>query len=374
MKSTWITLTVIILSTCLMLGCSSDKSDSYKVGIILSLTDRGATYGERSLRGIQLATDQLNATENFKDKPIELIIEDSESSGSGALTALRKLVSIDRVNVVIGMVLSDEVLTCAPFANKTKTIIFTPGAGSTKIREAGDYIFRNRESATLQAEIIAKACIEQYNFKEVAILHANAANGISYRDSFKKAIEDLNGKVAKIVGYNENKTDFRAEIEQLRESNAKAVYLAGHDTEMGMILKQSREVGYAPQYFASAGAVSKKLLEISKEAAEGMICATAPFNIESDEINVKGFVEAYTNKYGSAPDWIAANSYDAVKIIAGILTSGAETSDKIKDALYSVQQYNGVGGITTFDSYGDVVKPVDLVIITEGVFVRMGDN
>jgi branched-chain amino acid transport system substrate-binding protein len=151
----------------------------YRIGVVLSLTGRGATYGQRALHGMRLAVDELSATKSFRTRPIRLIVEDSRSSAPGALSAFRKLTDVDHVSVVIGFVLSDEVLTCAPVANERRVVLLSTAAGSDQIKDAGDYVFRNRESANLQAEAIAQACIEQFGFRKVAILHSNAAKNCS---------------------------------------------------------------------------------------------------------------------------------------------------------------------------------------------------
>lgn len=341
----------------------------YRIGVVLPLTGRAATYGERSLNGISLAADQLNSDAPFVDHPIKLIVEDSQSKATHAVSSFRKLVDIDNVPVVVGLLTSDEALSCAPIAEQTKTVLFSSGAASTKLKFAGDYIFRNRESTDLQAKAIAKACIEKSGKGGIAVLHANAANAVSYRDSFIKAVENIGGNVLGVVAFNEGKTDYRAEIEQLRALNPKAVYLAGYDTELGIILKQCKEVGFVVDFYASAGAVSKKLLEIAKEGAEGLVCATAPFEANSQDPHIKAFVSSFEERYGKSPDWLAANSYDAIQILADILKKGAKTADQIKEGLYATKYFPGVAGITTFDEYGEVIKPITIIIVKNGSFL-----
>lgn len=372
-KKIWggIALSIVIVVIAFAVINVRDHSQDleYRIGVVLPLTGRAATYGERALNGILLAADQLNSTMPFTDHPIKLIVEDSQSKATHAVSSFRKLVDIDNVPVVVGLLTSDEALSCAPVAEQTKTVLFSPGAASTKLKDAGDYIFRNRESTDLQAKAIAKACIEKSGKGGIAVLHANAANAVSYRDSFIKAVEDIGGNVLGVVAFNEGKTDYRAEIEQLRALNPKAVYLAGYDTELGIILKQCKEVGFAVDFYASAGAVSKKLLEIAKEGAEGLVCATAPFEANSRDPHIKAFVSSFEERYGKSPDWLAANSYDAIQILASILKKGAKTADQIKEGLYATKNFPGVAGITTFDEYGEVIKPITIVIVKNGSFL-----
>ena len=315
-----------------------------------------------------MAVDELNTTAFFQEHPLKLIIEDSQSSAPRALSAFKKLIEVDHVPVVVGFVLSDEVLTSAPVANDKKVVLLTTAAGSDKIKDAGDYVFRNRESGETQSEAIARACVEYFKCKDVAILHSTSANGVSYRDGFRKAIESLGGRVGVSIGYNEGKTDYRAEIEQLRAKSPRAVYMAGLDHEMGLILKQSKELGFAPQFFASAGAISSKLLEIAADGAEGLVCGSAPFNSESDDLRVRAFAEGFKRRFNETPDWIAANSYDAIYLLADLFKNGSATAEQLKTGLYGIKDFPGVGGRTTFDQNGEVTKPILLVVVKSGKF------
>lgn len=372
-KRSWIFLMVLFFSTIAIASCNSSKPADFKIGIVLSLTDRGATYGKRALNGMQLAVQEINKNEPFRTHPIKLIVEDSKSSASQALSSFKKLIDYDHIQVAVGFVLSDEVLTCAPVADEKRVVLLTTAAGSDKIKDAGDYIFRNRESASFQTEKIAAACVQRFGMKEIAILNSNSANGISYRDGFKAAVEKLGGKIITAVGYNEDKTDYHAEIEQLRAKAPNAAYLAGLDKEMGLILKQAKEVGFKTQFFASAGAISEKLLETASGAAEGLVCGSAPFNAESNDPRVNAFISAYKTSYGELPDFIAANSYDAIYMISDLFKKGANNGEQIKAGLYAIKDYPGVGGRTTFDSFGEVTKPIALVQVQNNKFVLMKD-
>lgn len=151
-----VVIAVMALAAC---GKRNQSPNEYRIGAVLALTDRGASYGNRARMGMELAAAELNAQPEFKNHPIVLKIEDSRSSAKDALSAFQKLIDLDHVPVAIGFVLSDEVLTCAPIANDRKIVLLTTAAGSDKIKDAGDYIFRNRESGSLQAEVIARACV-----------------------------------------------------------------------------------------------------------------------------------------------------------------------------------------------------------------------
>lgn len=355
-------------------GCSRapSKPEEYKVGVVLALTGRGATYGQDSLNGMQLAVDELNAEAKKSGEPqIHMIVEDSQSDGPKTVEAFRKLIDQEKIFVAVGFTLSDEALSAAPLAEQRKVVLFSPSASSDDLKNAGDYVFRNRESAAVQAEAVARAAVQRFGKKNIAVLHSNSANGISYRDAFVNAMVRLHHDVPEVVGYDEGKTDYSDVIEQLRAKNPDAVYLVGLDKELGLILKESNEMGFKPQFFGSSGAISPKLLETAGPAAEGLICGSAPFHPDSTDPRIAKFVKAYKERFGNDPEYFSATSYDAIRIVAEQMKAGALDSDTLKNRLYGIKNYNGIGGMTTFDQYGEVSKPIDLVQVKGGKFERI---
>ena len=61
---------------------------------------------------------------------------------------------------------------------------------------------------------------------------------------------------------------------------------------------------------------------------------------------------------------------DGIKILALVFEKYGHTSTQIKDGLYSIKNYSGVGGNLSFDEYGDVIKPVSFKTIKNGEFVK----
>jgi branched-chain amino acid transport system substrate-binding protein len=338
----------------------------FQVGVILSLSGKGAVYGERSKNGFLIAQQELNKNPFFINRNLELIIEDSKSNPSDALSAFNKLVSINRVPVVVGMVLSDEVLSCAETANKYKVVILTPGAGSTKITEAGEYIYRNRESAEIQASAIADACL-RLNKTKIAIFYSQASNGISYKDSFKKSFISKNGQIAGEESFNEGLNDYRPEIKRIMKFKSEGVYLAGLDREIALIIKQSLQIGYRTQFFASAGAVSPKLIEIAGPAAEGLITVSESFDPSDPNTINSPFVKLFKQQFNNEPEWVSANSYEALKIIGKLFENGCRTGEDFKNTLDTIK-FKSFNGTIKFDTNGDVQKSSRLIIIKNGQF------
>jgi len=127
-------------------------------------------------------------------------------------------------------------------------------------------------------------------------------------------------------------------------------------------------MGITVPFVGGNGFNSPKVIEIAKEAANGLIVATPWFG-DKDDPKVKAFVQKYEKAYGKKPDQFAAQAYDALGIMGEALKkAGQPDRDKLRDALAAIRNYNGVLGKFSFDNERDVVMDPVVLIIKDGKF------
>jgi branched-chain amino acid transport system substrate-binding protein len=330
-----------------------------RIGAVVPLTGSLAPYGEWTQNGLELARDGLNRTRGTSGQRIELLIEDSISSPKDAVSAFRKLITVDRVPVVIGFIGSSEALACAPIANETKTVLFSSGAASPDLTAAGDYVFRNRVSGTLEVNDLARYARQKLGIKTVAIVFINTDYGKSYQQLFAQEFLRLGGKVLHMDGFDQGETDFRSQIAKLKRiAGLQAVYLPVHTKEGASFLKQSREMGLKLQFLASNAIVSPDLFTIAGDAAQGLIYSEPAYDPQAMDEPTRLFEELYARRFGVHSEMFAANAYDALRIVVLAIDRGGYNSEGIKSQLYKVKDFQGVSGNTTLDKNGDVRKPI----------------
>ena len=96
-----------------------------------------------------------------------------------------------------------------------------------------------------------------------------------------------------------------------------------------------------------------------------------PYDIASDDVVVREFIAAYQAKYDELPDLTAADSYDALKMLALAISEVGEDPYAVKEYLLSIEDYHGGSGVLRFDENGDVEKPLLIKQIQNGKFVRI---
>ena len=367
MKKLWIGIgiaVVVILLAVFIVTQTKKEPEVIKIGAILPLTGGGAKYGEEAKNGIELAIEDL------KNSKIEVLYEDDQGTANGAVNAFNKLVESAKVPVIIGPMYSSTALAIAPLGQRKKVVIFSPSASSPDLTEAGDYFFRNWPSDIYEGNEMAKFAHDTLNLKTIAILSVNLDYGVGLTKVFEKVFKSLGGQILTTEYYDQGATDFRTQLSKIKSLNPEAIYLPGYYSEIGLILKQAKEIGIKTRFLSCVGFDNPKVLEIAGSAAEGVVFARPYYDPESEDPVIKSFVERFTQKYGVAPGIYAAHAYDALKIIAQAIEKGGYSADGIKEALYSISGFPGVTGSTSFDENGDVEKPIQIMKVMQGRFMR----
>ncbi|MFH1801950.1 MAG: penicillin-binding protein activator [archaeon] len=347
-------------------GNTISEKPTYKIGSPLELTGKYASFGEDLKNAMNLAVEEVNQEKPFN---LEIIYEDSQSDAKGSVTAARKLIDIDKVKILAGTMGSGNVLAMAPIAEENKVILFTPGASSAEITTAGDFVFRNRETSEAHGKGVAEFLVSK-GITKVAVLAGQASNSQSYKNFFIENFQDLGGEITSISDYNPESNDFRTEIAKAQATNAEAFYLAVNSgLDGGLIVKQAKEAGFEGTIMGSTGLETGEFLEAAGEAANGVYFTSPAFDLSNPK--VKEYNEKYSSRYEEQSSAFAANAYDAIKILSEAIDyCHGDNTECIRDFLYGLDNYPGIGGLTTFDSNGDVIKPVMIKTVKDNKIVR----
>lgn len=375
-KKMWVGIAVATVMVAVIVIISSVKKQDaavIRIGGVYALTGKVASFGRDVKNGVDLAVVQANESGGVNGRKLEVVGEDTESDPKKAVSAFTKLIALNEIPAAVGFITSSEALACAPVAEKSKVVMITPIASTPKLKDAGDYVFRTRESGLLQSYKVAEYVYKHTGAHQAAVLCENAANAVAYRDAFVTRFKELGGNVKASLTYEEGQTDFRIVLTRLKANDPEAVYLPGVGKVIARVLKQAKELGLQMPMFSSAGLEDPVLFEIAGNAANGVIFGAPAFSLGSDEPRTKAFVASYRRRYGGDPSVYAANAYDAANLIIDALRNGRTTGPAIRDFLYEVKDYQGASGILTFDEYGEVSKPIILKVTRNGKFVKLNE-
>ncbi len=364
----WILIIGLVISVGII-GCArKEQEKEIKIGVITPLTGEGATYGEATKKGIDLATEQINEKGGIGGKNIRVIYEDDQINAEEGTKAIQKLISIEKVPVIIGAFGSSVSLAIAPIAEKNKVVLFSASSTADALKDAGDYFFRNVPPNSMQGKSAAEFAIDNLKAKTAVILFMNNDYGISLTKAFENFFKEKGGVILLTENYNPGDRDFRTQLIKIKKKQPDIIFYPGHYQESGLILKQARELGLKSIFIGGDGSYSPELIKIADEAAEASYYTLMAmgYGISDEEIEI--FTDNFKRKYATEPDVYSAYAYDALKIIMQAIQNGGYNSEGIKNALYQTKEFKGVTGITSFNTFGEVDKHFYIYQVKNGKF------
>lgn len=368
-------LTALVLGTVLaglVAGCGGGekKADTIKVGANLEMTGGSASYGISSKNAIELAFKEINEKGGINGKQLELVVADNKSEAAEATNAMQKLVSQDNVVAVIGPNLSSSVIAASAINNSAKVLDIAPMATNPYVTvdqasgKTKDFNYRTCFIDPFQGTVMAKFATAELGVGNAAVLIDNSsdyAKGLA--QFFKENFVKEGGAVTAEESYLQKDTDFKATLTKIKATNPDFLYVPGYYQEVGLIVKQARELGMNMPIAGGDGWDSAKMPEIAGAAALNNTYFSSLYSPEdSSDIN-KNFVAAYEKAYGQKPDVFAALSYDSALLVAeAIKNAGSTEPAKISEAMAKINGFSGVSGSVTFD---DKHNPVKSAVILE---------
>jgi branched-chain amino acid transport system substrate-binding protein len=369
-KSQLLILGLILMSAVLALfsNCGQKAAGEVKIGVLMPLTGDAATLGEPAWNAIQLAFEQWNGKKSTDESLVRAIPEDTKAEPSAGVSAFHKLITVDKVKIVIGPLTSTVTLAVAPIAEQNKIVIISPGASAPKISDAGEYVFRNELSDSDGGKIQAEIAIQKLHYKKVACVYINTDYGSGLLDVFRQRFVELGGEIVLAESFDPGETDFRSVISKIKRLSPDAVFLIAIDETIPFV-RQKSELGLRASIYTTPIFENIMYLQKLGDLAEGIIYVYyGEYNERSDNEIVQQFVESYHSKFGINPTYYSALAYDAANIVIQALNMANFNPKTVRENLYKIKNFQGVTGLTSFDTNGDVSKPVSLKTVRSGKF------
>ena len=329
-------------------GASANAAD-IKLGAAEALSGGAAQYGISIRNGFELAVSEINAAGGINGDKLQLVIEDEQGKKEEAINVFKKLIFQDKVLMVFGPTLSNSAQAADPIAQAAKTVAFGTSNTADGITSIGDYVFRN---SVTEADVLPetiKMAVKKSSIKKVAVMYGNDdVFTKSGYDNFKKALEDLKIPVTTTETFAKGDVDFKAQLTKIKAGNPDAIVLSAVLAEGAPIMVQARQLGLNMPFIGGNGMNSVKVFDLARDKSDGLYVGS-PWSASNASAENTRFIKAYTDRFKSAPDQFAAQSYDALYITTQALKqikfSGDLAADRsaVRDALPNVKWTGATG-------------------------------
>lgn len=369
-KTLWLVVVGAILIAIVAIGVFlRGRQPSYKVGLVYPATGENARLGESVRHAAELAQDRANET-FFLHSPekLKLLYRDTQGRPTVAHDQFLALADLEKVPVVVGSLLSSDTQSFMKDADSKKVVVLANGSSDPNIRKVvgspRNYVLRNWPSDDAEGLNMADYAWTVLKLKNGYSFVADDPYARGLANAFQKRFLVLGGQLS-LEKYPKGQSDFGILVEKAARSKPDFFYVVGFPAELGRLVAEIRSrLGTSIPILSAVGIDSAEFFQVAGVYAQNIFYTSPYVNPGSPEY--LNFQESYKRRFKEDPDITAAVTYDAVMITAQAIANSGYTSDQINNYLHKLVDYPGVSGLTTFNEFGDVIKPVSIKTIEHG--------
>lgn len=293
-----------------------------KVGVILSTTGPAASLGIPEKNTIPLLPKTIGG------RVVDYIVVDDGTDTSNAVRNMRKLVTEDNVDVVIGSTVTPSTIAMTEIAFETKTPIITLAAASVLVNpldEKRRWVFKTPQNDSMMAAAIIDYWTKT-KIKKVGFLGFSDALGQSWLDEMSKQAPAKGIELAAVERFARTDTSVVAQILKLMAAKPDVIFIAAYGAPAALPAKTLKERGYTGKVYQTHGVGNADFLRIGGKDVEDTILPLGPIVVAAelpDSNPIKKvalqYISEYEAKYGPG----TASAFGAYAFDAGLLLSAA---------------------------------------------------
>ncbi len=337
----------------LLLAMASLAQADINIGVSVSATGPAASLGipEKNTFAI-LPTTVAGEKINY------IVLDDATDPGQASRNA-RKLVSEDKVDVLIGSSSTPAGVAIAEVANETATpqVAMSPLDLATN---KNAWVFRAPQHNSLMVKALV-GHMKQTGVKTLGFIGFNDPYGESWLKEITGAADAAGIQLVAIERFNRVDTSVSGQVLKLVAAKPDAVMIVGSGTPAALPHAALVERGYRGQIYQTHGVVNKEFLKIGGKAVEGGILPVGPVAVAnqlpdshpSKKVALE-YIKLYEDKYGAGTvSSFGAYAYDAFKLIERAIPIALRQArpgtpkfrQALRDAIESEQEIAGAHGV-----------------------------
>lgn len=348
---------ILFAALAISLGPSLACSRKPKEYLLGAAGPQTVAYGIQNQHGIDLAIDEINRSGGIDGVPLRVITRDDHANGSDAARIAGEFVANGQIIAVIGHAGSGAEVSAAHVydAGHLPAVATTPS--SPDISGISPWVFRMITSDSVNGITLARFASSfadsLHRPARVAVLYHNDAYGRGLSDAFLRSFK------GEVLSSDPIGTDTNLEpyITYFKARSPDMVFVAS-DEDLGIkVLREARKQSLGVAFLGGDGWQGV----VSEAVSEGTFIGT-PFTAQSTAAATQTFAAAFRARYGMVPDAHAALAYDATRLVASALRSGATSRAEVRTYLASLNRttaFAGLSGSTWFartDPVGDTFR------------------
>lgn len=347
-----------LLAGALAMALPMMSSAQIKVGITLATTGPAASLGIPERNTVALLPTEIGG------QKVEYIVLDDGTDTTVAVKNMRKLISDDKVDVIVGTSVSPGSLAMVDIAGETKTPMISVAANARIVQPvegAREWVFKTPQNDSLMAAALADAMVKQ-GVKTLGFIGYNDAYGEGWLNEMTEAAQAKGIKMVAVERYARNDTSVTGQVLKLMAAKPDGILVAGSGTPVALPQRELKGRGYKGIMYQTHGAANNDVLRVCGKDCNDMILPAGPLLVAdqlADSNPVKktalDYKAKYEAKYGEGTiNTFGGHMWDAGLLISTAIPEALKTGAKpgseafrkaLRDAIEGVKNLAGSQGV-----------------------------
>lgn len=302
------------------------------------------------IKGANLAMEDINSRGGLLGREVEIMDCRISSIDLEEISALMERINnVEELFAIIGANTSGLSLYFAPKFQEKGVLMISPISTNPEVTNVGDFIFRACFTDPFQGKVMARFAIDELQAKTAVILTKITSDFSVGLSQFFAGEFEKGGTILSQETYLGEAYDFSEILTTVQELKPDVVFVPGHGTDSGLIIKQAYNMGIESTFLGGDG-WGKGLLGFSgNEAADGNYFSNH-WHKDTENEKSREFVRKYQEKYGEGMiASSAALAYDAFLLLEeAVKMAGTFDPKAVRDSMNQIKNFKGVTGTFNF--------------------------
>lgn len=318
-------------------SASAHAADPVRIGVALSQTGNLADSAAPYFKGLDLWREQANARGGLAGRPIEFVVYDDRSDPATAARLYEKLITDDKVNLVISSLGSATAATGSAVAEKHKMVMINGGGAAEAIQQRGfKYVFQTAARISSYADGIIPM-IDKYKIKSIALVSRDYAAARDISKAIKEQIKDKDVKIVMDEYFPAGTADFSSQIAKGLQLQPDLWIGLLYPSEAIETVRQFHSMNYMPKFFIANGVSQDDFIKSAGKDAEYAL-GMSLFEPSLPSEGNKEFVKSYHDKYSADPGYYSAFGFVAGTVLeAAVKKAASIDTEKVREALTTLK-------------------------------------
>ena len=367
--------TTVAAAMALGLGASVSgvkAAETIKIGSFLAVTGGASFLGDPEKKTLEMYVEKINAEGGVLGRKLELIIYDSQGSPKKAVPFAKRLISDDKVDVLLAGSTSGATMAVIPIVEAAGIPYISFGGAGVIVNPVKKWVFKTPHTDTLAVRKIFND-MKKNGLTKVGLLSGSGGFDKSCRKQTLALAGPSGMTMVADETHGKGDTDMTPQITKIKNTpGIQAFMYCGFGAATSIVAKNFKQLGVSVPHYQTHGSASMSFIKNAEGGAEGvrlpaaaLIVVDALPDSHPQKKVASAYRDMYTSKSGDSVSTFGGHAYDGLMIVVeAIKRAGSTNKEAVRAEIEKTRNYIGADGIYN-------MSPKDHLGLNEESFVMV---